>query len=46
MMTSGIWRWNDTNGGMRFAFPPYVAHIYFVPKFLPAGDSRERLFLH
>jgi hypothetical protein len=23
MITFGVWRWNDTKGGMRFAFPPY-----------------------
>jgi hypothetical protein len=23
MITFGVWRWIDTKGGMRFAFPPY-----------------------
>ena len=23
MMAFGDWRWSDTKGGMRFAFPPY-----------------------
>ena len=29
---SGVLRWNNANGGMRFAFPPYGLH--------PAGQDQ------
>jgi hypothetical protein len=28
MLMFGVWRWNDTKGGMRFAFPPYGPPFY------------------
>jgi hypothetical protein len=29
MITFSVWRWNDTKGGMRFAFPPYELSIKY-----------------